>query len=162
MICTGNYRNCGDIRGVSISGDRGKKVNWIGDAYPKLAPKYNWWSEWNKIKDQMDAMESVRFYVNMYYNTVLSKLDPQEVYDELDGRILLCYEEPELFCHRHIVASWLEKTLGVRVPEVMILGDKLLKIDRPSYIDETLERSMKTYKRKQYKALVKSDSKLPI
>ena len=33
-------------------------------------------------------------------------LDPHEVYKYLDNKILLCYERPEDFCHRHIIANW--------------------------------------------------------
>jgi len=48
---------------------------------------------------------------------VLSKLDPQRLYEDLDGSILLCWENSDQFCHRHIVAMWLEKNLGIEVPE---------------------------------------------
>lgn len=33
---------------------------------------------------------------------------PQEVADALpEGAVLLCYEKPTDFCHRHIAAEWL-------------------------------------------------------
>lgn len=52
-------------------------------------------------------------YTNNYRANVLFKLNPDDVvkdlYDLSDGRdvVLLCYERPSEFCHRHIVAKWL-------------------------------------------------------
>ena len=48
-IFTGNYRNCkiGDL--VSISGDKGKSVNFVGNTYTKLAPKKEFWKIWHNI-----------------------------------------------------------------------------------------------------------------
>lgn len=75
------------------------------EEYKKLAPKYSWWKEWH------DKKLSNEWYIEKYYETVLSKLNVDEVFKELtkDGNyvaILLCWEKPELFCHRHVVAHW--------------------------------------------------------
>ena len=57
-------------------------------------------------------------YTRRYNEEVLSKLDAEEVYDE-QGKdaILLCWEIPGTFCHRRLVAGWLEEALGISVPE---------------------------------------------
>lgn len=45
---------------------------------------------------------------------VLVDLDPQQVYKDLKAMskgkdvALVCYETPQKFCHRHLVAKWLE------------------------------------------------------
>lgn len=67
-------------------------------------------------------------YITLYTREVLSRLDPQETWDELHALagghepVLLCYERPpfsdENFCHRRLVAEWFEKALGVQVPEL--------------------------------------------
>lgn len=36
----------------------------------------------------------------------------------IDGKVLLCYEKPEDFCHRHILAEWLREKLSMEVCEV--------------------------------------------
>ena len=46
-------------------------------------------------------------YTKAYREQVLGNLDVNKVAAHLQGRILLCYERPESFCHRHIVAQWL-------------------------------------------------------
>ena len=84
--------------------------------------------------------------MNKYYETVLSQLDPKQVYDELEGRILLCFENPDEFCHRHIVAEWLELSLGVKVSEVVLIEDKLVTVSRPNYVKELLPLVIKKYK----------------
>jgi len=101
---------------VGISG-------WIpdgynGKTYKKLAPKYVWWKEWH------DGHLSERWYIDKYYETVLKTLDPLVVYQELQqfGKdvILLCFETPEKFCHRHLVAQWLNKTNKQNIEEYML------------------------------------------
>lgn len=59
---------------------------------------------------------------------ILGQLDPQKVWEDLHrlaGRaepMLLCFEKPPFSCsnrcHRRTVAAWLEKKLGVHVPEL--------------------------------------------
>jgi len=53
----------------------------------------------------------------------LEALDPQRVYSDLvalagPDALLLCHEKPGIPCHRLIVRSWLEATLGIEVPEL--------------------------------------------
>jgi hypothetical protein len=59
-------------------------------------------------------------YVAEYKRDVLSKLDPQKVYAELSDSILMCWETPGENCHRHLVAEWLEKSLNIIIPELLI------------------------------------------
>ena len=87
---------------------------WDGDTYIKLAPP----PEIIKIKDES-------LYTKLYFEKVLSKLDPRQVFNELgDNAVLLCYEkysdieQGKTFCHRRIVAKWLEDNLGIEVEEL--------------------------------------------
>ena len=57
-------------------------------------------------------------YTRLYRSNVLAKLNPQKVYEELDGAVLLCWEKSGSFCHRRLVANWLEKSVGQPVPEL--------------------------------------------
>jgi uncharacterized protein (DUF488 family) len=53
------------------------------------------------------------------YQKILDNLAPRQVFDDLgEDAILLCWEAPGKFCHRRLVAAWLEKHLGVTVPEL--------------------------------------------
>jgi hypothetical protein len=62
------------------------------------------------------------------YRGILDQLDPAEIYDLLiafgDYPVMLCWESAsdcdsgKTFCHRHLVAQWLEDRLGILVEEV--------------------------------------------
>jgi uncharacterized protein (DUF488 family) len=57
------------------------------------------------------------YYIEQY-SLILSKLDPKKVYEDLKDTVLLCYEKSGVFCHRRVVAAWIEDSLGVSVEEV--------------------------------------------
>jgi len=83
-----------------------------GRVYSKLAPK-PWFLK--KYKEDSDQ----EFYIKHFYIEVLDRLDPKKTYEELGKEaILLCYEAPGKFCHRHLVAAWLKEKLGIEVEEL--------------------------------------------
>lgn len=96
---------------VSIAG---KTPSWFdGPRMPELAPKKEWWTEWHeRFKDSLESSESVTWYTKKYKETVLSHLDQVSVVTKLgelgENIVLLCYETPEKFCHRHLVSEWID------------------------------------------------------
>lgn len=92
----------------------GKAPDWYdGLQYKKLAPKYDFFMKWKETHDN-------DYYIEHFQKEVLDFLDPFDVVREIedkitDGRIivspinfaLVCYEKPSDFCHRHLVADWL-------------------------------------------------------
>lgn len=85
---------------------------FAGRIYGKLAPPKWLLYEFKKIGDKTQ-------YESAYRARVLSKLDARTVFGELgENAVLLCYERPDRFCHRHIVADWLHENLGVEVREI--------------------------------------------
>ncbi len=98
---------------VGISGKIPDGFN--GARYQQLAPKYSWWKQWH------DEHMSNDWFVEKYYETVLSQLNPNEVITDLSkfgaNVVLLCYETPEKFCHRHLAADWLNKNTGADIIE---------------------------------------------
>ena len=62
------------------------------------------------------------------YQAILARLDPHQVVEDLHRLadphepVLLCWERPpftaRVWCHRRLVAAWLERALGLVVPEV--------------------------------------------
>ena len=104
-------KNAKNPNAVSIAG---KCPDWYtGREYKKLAPKY-WF--FKKYKDGEITKEE---YVINYYKEVLSKLDPQKVFEELgENSVILCWEKTGEFCHRHIVSYWLEQNLKIKIKEL--------------------------------------------
>ena len=82
------------------------------EKYPDLIPSLHLFRAWRAGDITKET------YTQRYYNETLSKLDPQKVYNDLDGKILLCHEPPGAFCHRRLVATWLENSLNVKVAEL--------------------------------------------
>ena len=58
-------------------------------------------------------------FIRLYRAQVLDKLDARQVLADLGGDdfVMLCWEQPGEFCHRLVVAAWLQKELGVKVEE---------------------------------------------
>lgn len=148
MINTSSYNEWKSkkYRTYSISGNRGKDVNYQGDYYKELAPKLTFWKIWHENIGKVSEEENNKYYIQEYWKQVLSKLDPEKIYNELNNSILLCYEPNTEFCHRHIVAAWFELLLGVRVPETKASDYKIEEVERPEYIKTYLEDIMKLNK----------------
>ena len=147
MICTSSYNNWQSDKYTTyaISGNRGRDVNYQGYCYPKLSPKLSFWKIWHNNIGKISEEENNQYYVEEYWKQVLSKLDPEQVYRELDNSILLCYEANTDFCHRHIVAAWFEILLEVEVPEAKAKDYEIkYNIERPEYIKEYLEETMRS------------------
>ena len=145
MISTSSYNDWKSDKYItySISGNRGKDANYQGKCYSKLAPKLSFWKQWHDNIGKVSDEENNRYYVQEYWNQVLQKLNPEEVYEKLDNSILLCYESNTDFCHRHIVAAWFEILLDVKVPEQKAKEDKIEEVERPVYIKQYLEDAMR-------------------
>ena len=109
----------------------GKAPSWYeGLQYKKLAPKYDFFMKWKENHDN-------DYYIKCFNEQVLNKLNTEQVVKELDNLLLnetlaidysgdlkevprialICYEKPSDFCHRHLVADWLNKN-GVECKEL--------------------------------------------
>lgn len=74
-----------------------------GEKYPQLYPPMH------LLKDYKAGKITVKQYIAIYNNEVLSKLDPARTAKELEGKTLLCYKRSGSFCHRNLVTAWLRK-----------------------------------------------------
>lgn len=99
----------------------GKAPDWYkGLQYKKLAPKHDFFMKWKENHDN-------DYYVKCYNEQVLSQLDPEKTAYELlittsgakKDVCLICYEKPSDFCHRHLVADWLNKN-GIKCEELKV------------------------------------------
>lgn len=148
MISTSSYKNFNKTlyKTYSISGDRGKDVGYTGAYFKELAPKLSFWKVWHENIGKISEEENNRYYIEEYYKEVLSKLDPELVYKELDYSTLLCYEDNTEFCHRHIVAAWFELLLNVKICELKLDTNGIKEVERPFFIKEYLEEVIKKNK----------------
>jgi hypothetical protein len=103
--------------GISIA--RRSPITYNGPEYFLLQPdSKTFYDIKNGIIDEVE-------YEKRFRNNTLSKLNPQEVYETLKDKVLLCWEPAGEFCHRRIVASWFKEELGIEVPEWKASDEKI-------------------------------------
>jgi uncharacterized protein (DUF488 family) len=147
ILGTGNYSNVFVGNTVSITGDGGNAWGYFGPSYKKLAPRLvtytpyaQKYEELLKLKkDTLNLKEYSDFrkkiedeYIESYYETRLKDLDIEELLTTLENKfgdniILLCHEPLQEFCHRRLVADYIELKTGVYIPEVEINEDGIVK-----------------------------------
>lgn len=139
-IFTGNYDECKAGNLISISGDRGRSVGFKGKAIPQLAPKRKFWDVWHNNIGKIPEEENTKYYIQEYYKQVLSKVDIEKLLENEKDPILLCFEKGQQFCHRHVLAEYIEMKYGIKVRDIKI--DKNLNIQenkRPEQIQRILQ-----------------------
>lgn len=83
-----------------------------------LAPdeKLLWKAKQGKISEEE--------YTQQYMTKIQNRFDPQALYEKLEEKFkgndiaLLCFEKKGKFCHRRLLAEWLEDKVNVSVPEL--------------------------------------------
>lgn len=100
-----------------------KVPDWYkGLQYKKLAPKYDFFMEWKRthnndyyikcFKEQVTDQLNVYKTVYELYEKIGIYLDEEGISFSSESAnekhiCLICYEKPLDFCHRHLVAKWL-------------------------------------------------------
>lgn len=78
-------------------------------------------------------------YTRRYRSEVLSQQDMQQFLKTVEQAsggqdvALCCYEKPEDFCHRHILADWIKERLGIEISEFGYTPKK-----EPDYVQGSL------------------------
>lgn len=80
-----------------------------GEVYKKIAPDYS-------MMTGMKNADTREYFKSKYLKEVLGRLEPGIVEKDIAAivernggafAVLLCFEKPADFCHRHLVAEWL-------------------------------------------------------
>lgn len=139
-IFTGNYTDCKTGNLISISGDKGKSVGFEGKSLTRLAPKRAFWNEWHNNIERIPEEENTKFYIQEYYKQVLSQVDIEELLKDEKVPILLCYERGQDFCHRHVLAEFINIRYGIDVEDLIIDENLNISINkRPENVRKILE-----------------------
>ena len=140
ILGTGNYYDVKSGNTVSVTGDGCNAWGYFGQAYKKLAPKLVTYTpyaekleELEKLKEDVSKLkEYVEFrkliedeYIRSYYDIRLKDLDVKDLLYILNKKfgndiILLCHEPTDEFCHRRIIADYIELETGIYIPEVSV------------------------------------------
>lgn len=110
---------------------------FYGGAVEQSVAPFGW-----MLKDGVTRDE----YIKAYFSQVLTRINPRQFLDKCKvlskGKdvALLCYEKPEDFCHRHLLAEWLNRELGIEVKEFGVIGEpwnpKNPKVEQGSLFDD--------------------------
>ena len=140
ILGTGNYYDVKSGNTVSITGDGGEAWGYDGPSYKKLAPRlatYETYAEKHEaLRSLRDDIENYKEYmeyrlaiedeyIKSYYETRLKDLDIEELLLKLKRRfgnkiILLCHEPIDDFCHRRVLADYIELETGMYIPEISV------------------------------------------
>ena len=133
MIIRGTscYENAQSGNLVSITGDGGNAWGFYGNSYKKLSPRLYLWQYYDSNPDGLSDEELIDWYIKQFYELRLKGLNVQDLLDVLNQKfgteiILLCHELPGLelnkvhFCHRRLLADWIELETGIVIPEISI------------------------------------------
>lgn len=162
ILGTGSYDTVKFGNTVSITGDGGNAWNYFGPAYKKLAPLLMTYllyadalKDLEKIKDSIPLEEytkkkrKIEFtYIKSYYETRLRNLEMEDFLKTLEAKfgtniIFLCHEPVNEFCHRRVLADYIELQTGVYIPEVKIMSNDEFTLKRPLNYKRELKRIMK-------------------
>ncbi len=164
ILGTGNYHNVKSGNTVSITGDGGNAWNYYGPAYKKLAPKLVTYTPYAtklkklnelkedtlKIKEYLEYRELIEDeYINSFYDMRLKNLNINYLLTELNSLfgnniILLCHEPINEFCHRRLIADYLELITGTYIPEVIIDKDGNIKKQNPIRYKTRIKKIIRT------------------
>ena len=133
MIIKGTscYENAKSGNLVSITGDGGNAWGFFGPSYKKMAPRLYLWEYYDKNPDNLSEEELINWYIKEFYELRLKDLNAYEFLDAMrekfgENIILLCHELPgkeinkKHFCHRRLLADWIQLETGIIVPELSI------------------------------------------
>jgi uncharacterized protein YeaO (DUF488 family) len=122
-LFTSNYSRHG-VFPTSVAVSRKPPDGYKGRWFVELAPS---WALINALKTHEINKDQ---YTEWYYESVLCGLDAHEVVEKLgDGAIMLCFESPTDFCHRHLIAEWITEETGIIVREKALIKE-------PSLVDD--------------------------
>ena len=121
-----------DYKLVSISGNIPEYLQNKVDIWDKrLAPN---WSLFSEYKNSPEGKAREEQYVKRFKSEVLPKYDITQILKDWGDKcglnekyVLLCYETPDCFCHRHIVSEAISQKYNVEVPEIGIDSSKIME-----------------------------------
>lgn len=154
---TSCYENAKSGNLVSITGDGGNAWKFYGNAYRKMAPKLYLWQYYDQNPDGLTEEELINWYIKEFYEIRLKDLNAKDLINTLNEKfgdeiVLLCHELPgtslnkEHFCHRRLLADWIELETGIIIPEIIVNSDGSDSIIQTYDLKPKIKSLIKSYK----------------
>ena len=163
ILGTSNYQSIKTGNTVSVTGDGGNAWGYFGPSYKKLAPKLVTYIPYHdkleklqslkndvtKLKEYIEFRKKIEDeYIKSYYDIRLKNLDVNfllaTLYNKFGNNIiLLCHESIDEFCHRRLIADYIELKTGMYIPEIRQDENGNIKKINPIRYKERLKKLMK-------------------
>ena len=141
---------------VSITGDGGNAWGFYGNAYKKMSPRLYLWQYYDQNPDNLTEDELINWYIKEFYDLRLKDLDSNELINTLNQKfgeeiILLCHEllgteiNKTHFCHRRLLADWLELETGIIIPELSISESGIITAEEIYDLKPKIKKLIKKY-----------------
>ena len=101
-----------------------------------------------KVQEYLQKRREIeQAYIESYYETRLQDLDIEFLLKTLQEKfgnhiILLCHEEIDEFCHRRVLADYIEMKTGFSIPEVSVTKEGTITYHEPLHYHKQLEKVM--------------------
>jgi len=144
ILATSNYNNVKKGNTLSVTGDDGNAWGYFGASYKKLAPKLSTFLPYKEGLEKLSNIKNIEEYkelrkeiedkyIKSYYDTRLKNLNVKELLYILKEKygeniILMCHEEINEFCHRRLIADYIELETGIYIPEITMENNKVKKL----------------------------------
>lgn len=155
ILGTSNYNNIKEGNTVTVTGDGGNAWGYFGPSYKKLAPKLSTFLPYKEKLGKLELTKDKELYkklrkeiedeyIKSYYDIRLKNLNVKELLYTLKEKygeniILLCHEEINEFCHRRLIADYIELETGIYIPEISVENNKVKKLTPIRYKKRLLE-----------------------
>lgn len=91
-----------------------------------------------------ESYEKIEQYIKEYYEEVLSKLDPEDIFHKLEGSYLTSDERSHSLSKRNIFCEWIKLYTDKDINEISIdENGNIVRQERTKYIRELLEKVIK-------------------
>ena len=106
MLYTNYFSNIKNYDPTKVFAVTASKPEFLKGGYLKVvAPKYEWVEKYKNKEITADQYtEKYIAYLNANKEKIL-----QVIKSLPDESMLCCYESPDKFCHRHVLAKWLNE-----------------------------------------------------
>ena len=153
---TSCYANAKSGNLVSITGDGGNAWGFYGNSYKKMSPKLYLRQYYDQNPDNLTEDELIDWYIKEFYDLRLKDLNPKELMNTLNQKfgeeiILLCHELPGLkinkehFCHRRLLADWIELETGIIIPELSLDESGIITTEETYDLKPKIKKLIRKY-----------------
>lgn len=129
------FSNHPELKGCTVCTSHFKAIKQMPSDWRPVAiccgvPRWYRKGRYSDLAPRRDMLKLAREEFDARFLEMLEALDINQVLHELrEKAMLLCWEGPNIWCHRRMVAEWIERESGLVVPELGFQRAEVLDYD---------------------------------